>query len=45
VRGFLVWSWMPIVVEQNGRAFLTDQRFVDPLREQRRGTFVIPLDN
>jgi inner membrane protein len=44
VRGFLAWSWMPIVVEYNGRAFLTDQRFVDPLHEQRRGTFVIPLD-
>ena len=45
VRGFLVWSWMPIVVEQSGRAFLTDQRFVDPSRKQRGGTFVIPLDN
>jgi inner membrane protein len=44
VRGFLFWSRMPMVVEQGGRAFLTDQRFVDPLRNQRGGTFVIPLD-
>ena len=35
---------VPMVVEQNGRAFLTDQRFVDPSRKQRGGAFVIPLD-
>ena len=45
VRAFLFWSRMPIVVEQSGRAYLTDQRFVDPSRTQRGGTFVIPLDN
>jgi inner membrane protein len=44
VRAFLFWSRMPMVVEQGGRAFLTDQRFVDPSRSQRRGTFVISLD-
>jgi len=44
VRAFLFWSRMPMVVEQGGRAFLTDQRFVDPSRRQRGGTFVIPLD-
>jgi inner membrane protein len=44
VRAFLFWSRMPIVVEQDGRAFLTDQRFVDPSRSQRSATFVIPLD-
>ena len=44
VRAFLFWSRMPMVVEQNGRAFLTDQRFVDPSRKQRGGAFVIPLD-
>jgi inner membrane protein len=44
VRAFLFWSRMPMVVEQGGRAFLTDQRFVDPSRIQRSGTFVVPLD-
>jgi inner membrane protein len=44
VGAFLFWSRMPIVVEQDGRAYLTDQRFVDPSRRQRSGTFVIPLD-
>jgi inner membrane protein len=45
VRAFLFWSRMPMVVEQNGRAYLTDQRFVDPSRNQRPNTFVIPLDS
>jgi inner membrane protein len=45
VRAFLFWSRMPLVVAQGGRAFLTDQRFFDPHRQQRGGTFVIPLDN
>jgi inner membrane protein len=45
VRAFLFWSRMPLVVVQGGRAYLTDQRFVDPQRRQRGGTFVIPLDN
>jgi inner membrane protein len=45
VRAFLFWSRMPIVVEQGGRAFLTDQRFVDPSRRQSSAAFVIPLDN
>jgi len=44
VRAFLFWSLMPTVVEQGGRAFLTDQRFVDPQRKQRGGPFVISLD-
>lgn len=44
VRAFLFWSRMPVVVGQDGRAFLTDQRFVDPSRNQRGGAFVIPLD-
>ena len=30
VRAFLFWSRMPLVVEQGGRAYLTDQRFFDP---------------
>ena len=45
IRAFLFWSRMPMVVDQDGRAFLTDQRFVDPSRNQRGGAFVIPLDN
>jgi inner membrane protein len=44
VRAFLFWSRMPLVVDQDGRAFLTDQRFVDPSRNQRGDTFVVPLD-
>ena len=27
VRGFLYWSRMPLVIERDGRPFLTDQRF------------------
>lgn len=42
VRAFLFWSRMPIVVEQDGRPFLADQRFFDPAR--RRRLFLIPLD-
>ena len=29
VRAFLFWSRMPMVYEQNGRAYLTDQRFFE----------------
>lgn len=42
VRAFLFWSRMPIVVEQDGKPFLADQRFFDPSR--RRRLFMIPLD-
>jgi inner membrane protein len=55
VRAFLVWSRMPIVVEQSGRAFLTDQRFYSTLRASdvptsirdrvRAHAFLVPLDN
>ncbi len=41
VRAFLFWSRMPIVVERDGRAFLTDQRFAG--RQGRGGPFLIPL--
>jgi hypothetical protein len=36
---------MPMVFEEDGRAFLTDQRFYD--RDHRAGStnFLIPLDN
>jgi inner membrane protein len=44
VRAFLFWSRMPMVAEQNGRAFLTDQRFHDPRRREGGGGFSIPLD-
>jgi inner membrane protein len=44
VRAFLFWSRMPMVAEQNGRLFLTDQRFHDPGRSQGSGGFSIPLD-
>lgn len=54
VRSFLYWSRMPIVVEEGGRAILTDQRYYRALDDQRvpaairnrapRGQFQIPLD-
>jgi inner membrane protein len=45
VRAFLFWSRMPMVVEQQGRAYLTDQRFYDQSSARRSGSFLIPLDN
>jgi inner membrane protein len=45
VRAFLFWSRMPMVAEQDGRFFLTDQRFHDPRRRRGGGGFAIPLDN
>jgi inner membrane protein len=47
VRVFLFWSRMPLVVEDQGRAFLTDQRFLSgPVRSRAgRGNFTVPLDN
>jgi inner membrane protein len=46
VRAFLFWSRMPLVIEDQGRAFLTDQRFVSgPVRTHGgRGNFTVPLD-
>ena len=54
VRAFLIWSRMPIVVTEGGRAYLTDQRFYNERpspfaanmrRMIRRSAFLIPLDN
>lgn len=55
VRSFLVWSRMPIVVEEGGHAYLSDQRFYGALRSGtvptgirrffRGHSFLIPLDN
>jgi inner membrane protein len=52
VRAFLYWSRMPMVVVQDGRAYLTDQRFLAStlLPDEKRGRswrydpFLIPLD-
>jgi len=44
VRAFLFWARMPMVYEQNGRAFLTDQRFFESGRASS-SPFLIPLDN
>lgn len=48
VRGFLYWSRAPLVVERDGKAFLTDQRFHAqrlPFGERRENDFfMIPLD-
>jgi inner membrane protein len=43
VRAFLFWSRMPMVYEQNGRAYLTDQRFFESGRPSS-SPFLIPLD-
>lgn len=43
VRAFLFWSRMPMVHEQDGRAYLTDQRFFEAGRPSS-STFLIPLD-
>jgi inner membrane protein len=55
VRSFLVWSRMPIVVDIDGKTYLSDQRFYGPLRARavpdrvraffRRHAFLVPLDN
>ena len=45
VRAFLFWARMPMVVDDGGRAFLTDQRFYDGAAPRRGGSFLIPLDN
>jgi inner membrane protein len=55
VRSFLVWSRMPIVVDVDGRTYLSDQRFFGPLRARsvpsrirtffRKHSFLVPLDN
>jgi inner membrane protein len=45
VRAFLFWSRMPMVVEQGGRAYLTDQRFYESGVPIRSRNFLIPLDN
>ncbi|HVF84136.1 MAG TPA: metal-dependent hydrolase [Sphingomicrobium sp.] len=54
VRSFLYWSRMPIVVEEGGRAYLTDQRYYrafdtdsvpDAIRNRApRGGFMVALD-
>jgi len=45
VRAFLFWARMPMVVEEDGRTFLTDQRFYDNRHRGRISSFLIPLDN
>lgn len=54
VRSFLIWSRMPIVVHQDGRTYLSDQRFYGPLSSRavppkvraffRKHSFLVPLD-
>lgn len=55
VRAFLVWSRMPIVIEQDGKAYLSDQRYYSAFKSSTipaavrrimpRGSFLIPLDS
>ena len=40
VCNFLFWSRMPLVVDMDGKAYLSDQRFP----ALRNTTFLIPLD-
>lgn len=54
VRSFLTWSRMPVVVHEDGHAYLTDQRFYGALRSRAvppkvrsffgKHSFLIPLD-
>jgi inner membrane protein len=54
VRSFLSWSRMPLVIEQNGHSYLTDQRFYNPQRSRfvpksvrtffASHAFLVPLD-
>jgi inner membrane protein len=44
VRAFLFWSRMPVVVEHDGKAYLTDQRFSERPSARRGRPFLIPLD-
>ena len=41
VCNFLFWSRMPLVIDVDGKAYLSDQRFP----ALRRTTFMVPLDN
>ena len=41
VCNFLFWSRMPLVIHQDGKAYLSDQRFFPSLRHV---TFLLPLD-
>lgn len=43
VRAFLYWSRMPIVVQRDGMAYLTDQRFSGRPGARRGGPFLISL--
>ncbi len=43
VGAFLFWSRMPMVYQEQGRAYLTDQRFFESGRASSSG-FLIPLD-
>ena len=43
VRAFLYWSRMPIVVQRDGQAYLTDQRFSGRPGARRGGPFLISL--
>lgn len=43
-RAFLFWARMPLVISEDGRAYLTDQRFYEGGR-RLRSSFLIPLDN
>ena len=44
IAAFLFWSRMPVVVERDGRHYLTDQRFAGRPGARRSGAFLIPLD-
>ena len=45
VRALLFWSRMPVVIEDRGHAYLTDQRFLDSGAGRRGGgNFTVQLD-
>jgi inner membrane protein len=45
VRSFLYWSRMPLVLERDGRLYLTDQRYMAPRGSRRSGPFLVPLES
>ena len=44
IAAFLFWARMPVVIERDGKRYLTDQRFAGRPGARRGGAFLIPLN-
>ena len=44
IAAFLFWSRMPVVIERDGKHYLSDQRFAGRPGGRGGGSFLIPLD-